>query len=58
MLSASAESDDGVAERLRGFGPLGILAILVILAGNFLFLPCQRKIYSHPRRFGAQQEDE
>jgi membrane protease YdiL (CAAX protease family) len=24
---------------LRGFGPLGIAAILVILAGNFLFLP-------------------
>ena len=24
---------------LRGFGPIGILAILVIAAGNFLFLP-------------------
>jgi membrane protease YdiL (CAAX protease family) len=31
--------DDRFAERLRGFGPLGILAILIILAGNFLFLP-------------------
>lgn len=31
--------DDGLASRLRGFGPLGILAILIILAGNFLFLP-------------------
>jgi len=31
--------DDPIAARLRGFGPLGILAILVILAGNFLFLP-------------------
>src|SRR5262245_24686642 len=31
--------DDSVAEALRGFGPLGILAILVILAGNLLFLP-------------------
>ena len=31
--------DDRFAERLRGFGPLGILAILVILTGNFLFLP-------------------
>jgi membrane protease YdiL (CAAX protease family) len=28
-----------MAARLRGFGPVGILAILVILAGNFLFLP-------------------
>ena len=25
--------------RLRGFGPIGILAILVVLSGNFLFLP-------------------
>lgn len=31
--------DDPLAARLRGFGPLGILAILIILAGNFLFLP-------------------
>lgn len=30
---------DQFATRLRGFGPLGILAILLILAGNFLFLP-------------------
>lgn len=29
-------SDDQVAARLRGFGPLGILAILVILAGNLV----------------------
>ena len=28
-----------IAWRLRGFGPLGILAFLVILAGNFLFIP-------------------
>lgn len=28
-----------MAARLRGFGPVGILAILVVLAGNFLFLP-------------------
>jgi membrane protease YdiL (CAAX protease family) len=32
-------SDDNVAAELRGFGPLGILAIIVILAGNGLFLP-------------------
>jgi membrane protease YdiL (CAAX protease family) len=31
--------DERLAARLRGFGPLGILAILIILAGNFLFLP-------------------
>lgn len=28
-----------IAARLRGLGPVGILAILVVLAGNFLFLP-------------------
>ena len=32
-------TDDPHAARLRGFGPVGILAILVILAGNFLFTP-------------------
>src|ERR1043166_2015113 len=31
--------DDRIAAALRGFGPLGILAILLILAGNFLFTP-------------------
>ena len=36
---ATPPSDDLIAERLRGFGPLGILAILVILAGNGLFAP-------------------
>ena len=38
-VSAVAASDDRLAERLRGFGPLGILAILIILAGNLVFLP-------------------
>jgi len=32
-------ADNPIAARLRGFGPLGILAILIILAGNFLFTP-------------------
>ena len=32
-------TDDPVAASLRGFGPLGILAVLLILAGNALFLP-------------------
>ncbi len=30
---------DHVAAKLRGFGPLGILAILAIAAGNFVVLP-------------------
>ena len=29
----------GLAAALRGFGPLGVLAVLVILAGNGLFVP-------------------
>jgi membrane protease YdiL (CAAX protease family) len=32
-------SDDPIAVGLRGFGPLGIFAILVILAGNAVFIP-------------------
>lgn len=35
---ADAEQDR-LAAKLRGFGPVGVLAILVILAGNFLFPP-------------------
>lgn len=31
--------DDGFAAQLRGFGPLGLLAIVVILAGSALFMP-------------------
>jgi membrane protease YdiL (CAAX protease family) len=34
-----SSNDDPIARRLRGFGPLGILAIVLVLAGNFLFLP-------------------
>lgn len=32
-------AQDDVAKQLRGFGPLGILSILAILAGNLLFIP-------------------
>ncbi|PYO91582.1 MAG: hypothetical protein DMD62_15660 [Gemmatimonadetes bacterium] len=31
--------EDRLAARLRGFGPVGALALLVILAGNLLFVP-------------------
>ena len=37
-LSVST-ADDRFAARLRGFGPLGILAILIILGGNFVIAP-------------------
>lgn len=36
---SGAPPNDRFATALRGFGPLAILAILVILAGNLLFLP-------------------
>ena len=36
---AALPSGDAVAASLRGFGPLGVVSILVILAGNLLFLP-------------------
>ena len=32
-------TDDLVAARLRGFGPLGVLAFLVIFAGNLVVVP-------------------
>ena len=39
-MSSSVESSaDHLAAKLRGFGPLGILAILAIAAGNFVFVP-------------------
>lgn len=36
---AAPPSDDRFAQELRGFGTVGILAILVILAGNFVVAP-------------------
>ena len=37
--TAAPSSDDRFARELRGFGPIGILAIVVVLAGNGLFAP-------------------
>lgn len=37
--AAARPPDDPFAARLRGFGPIGILAFLVIFAGNLLFIP-------------------
>lgn len=34
-----SETEDRFTGRLRGLGPLGILAILIILAGNFVIAP-------------------
>ncbi len=39
VLTLPVEAGDRVAAGLRGFGPLGILAILVILAGNLVVIP-------------------
>jgi membrane protease YdiL (CAAX protease family) len=39
VTSTPFPTDDPVAAALRGFGPLGILAILVILAGNLIVAP-------------------
>lgn len=36
-IEASASSDDHFAAQLRGFGPVGIVAILAILFGNAVF---------------------
>ena len=35
----AVQANDRFAARLRGFGPIGIVAILVILAGNFVIAP-------------------
>lgn len=32
-------SDNQLSVRLRGFGPVGLLAIVLILLGNFIFIP-------------------
>lgn len=39
MTSGTSSPDDRLAARLRGFGPLGILAMVVIFAGNLLVVP-------------------
>ena len=39
MENSASLSNDKLAARLRGFGPLGILAILIILGGNVVVAP-------------------
>jgi membrane protease YdiL (CAAX protease family) len=39
VVPVVATESDRLAARLRGFGPLGLLAILVIAAGNFVVIP-------------------
>ena len=36
---AARHSDNQHSARLRGFGPVGLLAIVLILLGNFIFIP-------------------
>jgi CAAX protease family protein len=36
---AQTEAEPRLAQRLRGYGPAGILAIVAVLAGNLLFIP-------------------
>src|SRR5207249_8943079 len=38
-MQSTAPSDDQLAARLRGFGPLGLLAILVILLADVVVKP-------------------
>jgi uncharacterized protein len=38
-VTIQTSTGERLAAQLRGFGPLGILSILVILGGNFLFSP-------------------
>jgi uncharacterized protein len=37
--SPSPVPSSDVAQRLRGFGPVGVLALLIVLAGNLLVIP-------------------
>jgi CAAX protease family protein len=39
FIHRSVSSDDPLAAQLRGFGPLGILAIIIILLGNLVVTP-------------------
>jgi len=39
LENSAALTDDKFAARLRGFGPIGILAILIILGGNLVIEP-------------------
>jgi len=38
-VTNETSTEGRLAAQLRGFGPLGLLSILVILGGNFLFSP-------------------
>jgi len=38
-VTNETSTEERLAAQLRGFGPLGLLSILIILGGNFLFSP-------------------
>jgi membrane protease YdiL (CAAX protease family) len=38
-MTSETPAEERLAAQLRGFGPLGILSILIILGGNFLVVP-------------------
>jgi len=38
-MTSETSTEQRLPAQLRGFGPLGILSILIILSGNFLFVP-------------------
>lgn len=38
-MTSETSTEDRLAAQLRGFGPLGLLSIVIILGGNFLFSP-------------------
>jgi membrane protease YdiL (CAAX protease family) len=38
-MTNETPTEKRLAAQLRGFGPLGLVSILIILAGNFLFVP-------------------
>ncbi|HEY8833937.1 MAG TPA: hypothetical protein VIM09_00015, partial [Chthoniobacterales bacterium] len=38
-MTSETSTEERLAARLRGFGALGLLSILIILGGNFLFSP-------------------
>lgn len=56
--NAPVPADDDVAARLRGFGPLGILAIVAILAGNLIVAPLSALlVLAWARRSGTPWRD-
>jgi hypothetical protein len=52
-----ADAEDGLAASLRGLGPLGLLAVVIVLLGNAVFVPLRPPVPSVVSAAAQRKDD-